>query len=135
GDDAIGGGAGNDTPSGANGSDVLSGDAGNDTLTGGAGADTYLFGRGGGVDIIMDQGTDGATDVLRLAADVLPGDVKLSKSSAFIGLSITATGDKISFADPDASTNSSYRTEQIQFADGTAWNQAQTTPRSFPSLA
>jgi len=126
--DAIDGGAGNDSLFGDDGNDTLTGGSGNDTLSGGQGADTYRFGRGDGVDTITDQGTDGATDVLRLGAGITPLDVMLSGTSQ-IRISIVGTSDSIGFAGPDAAAAG--KIERIEFSDGTVWNEAQWAQRAL----
>ncbi|QCI12535.1 heme peroxidase [Pseudomonas putida] len=89
-DNAILGGAGNDTLNGAGGNDALTGNAGNDTLNGDAGNDQLLGGlgtdtlAGGGGDDNLDGGTGddalnggAGTDTLQggIGNDSLDGDV------------------------------------------------------------
>ena len=130
--DFIEGGGGNDTLSGGDGNDTLSGGAGNDLLVGGQGADVYRFALGGGSDVIDDQGSDGALDVLRLEAGITPQGVKLS-GSAQITLSIVGSADSIRFAGPDAA--SAGKIERIEFADGTVWTEAQWAQRVLDDAA
>ncbi len=54
--DVDGGDGGNDTLNGGAGDDYLEGDIGDDLLIGGPGNDSYVYERGGGLDIIDDQG-------------------------------------------------------------------------------
>lgn len=142
GDDVILGGNAKDTISGRNGNDVLSGGgnddrlygnddsdtlmggAGNDLMSGDAGSDTYFFGRGDGQDMVRNYDTStGKTDVLQFAADIAPGDVLFSRSSDNLVLAIKGTTDKVTvenyFYQDGAS---SYKLEQIKFADGTTWD-------------
>ena len=65
GNDNIVGNAGNDTLFGSQGIDTLSGGKGNDVLYGGTDSDTYVFQRGGGRDLVTDNG-DNSTDVLEI---------------------------------------------------------------------
>ncbi|MDT3737255.1 MAG: calcium-binding protein [Denitratisoma sp.] len=126
GNDLIYGGMGNDTIYAGNGNDRLDGGTGNDYLQGDAGSDTYAFGRGYGQDVVQnyDTGT-GKTDALEFGADILPGDIAITRSSTDLVLSIAGTSDRVtvrSFFDNDG--NSAYALEQIRFADGTTWNKA-----------
>ncbi|MGH8655473.1 MAG: calcium-binding protein [Gammaproteobacteria bacterium] len=144
GSDAIQGGDGNDTLSGNTGNDVLYGEAGadtlygnagddlllggsdNDSLDGGLGNDVYLFGRGSGRDTVYDYDTTaGNTDVIRLAADVLPSDVVVWRGTNDLYLSIGAvTGSEDRIAITNWFTNTANHIERIEFADGTVWGTA-----------
>jgi Ca2+-binding RTX toxin-like protein len=130
--DSIDGGAGNDSLNGGDGNDTLNGGSGNDTLVGGQGADVYRFAIGGGVDVINDQGTDGAADVLRLDAGITPQGVKVSGTGQ-ITLSVVGTGDSVTFAGPD--TASAGKIERIEFADGTVWTEASWAQRVLDDSA
>ncbi|MGH8624469.1 MAG: calcium-binding protein, partial [Gammaproteobacteria bacterium] len=131
GDDSIQGAGGNDTVYGYGGRDVLDGGSGNDTLyaassAGGldSGDEVYLFGRGSGRDTVYDYDTTaGNTDVIRLAADVLPSDVMVWRNTNDLHLSIGAvTGSEDRIAISNWFTNSANRIERIEFADGTVWD-------------
>jgi Ca2+-binding RTX toxin-like protein len=138
GDDIVNGGAGNDSLygnsdndslDGEDGDDYLTGGSGNDTLDGGTGidylsgddgADTYHFSRGFGQDTIYEyDGGSGGQDIIRFAADILPGEVELSRNGSDLFLKVLGTTDQITvssfFADPLS------RIERVEFADGTAW--------------
>lgn len=132
------GGAGNDTLSGNFGDDTLDGGVGNDLLQGGAGNDTYLFAAGGGQDVVNDnlgglnyQGND----KIVLAAGIAPTDVTVAEGdngNDFV-LSINGTADRLTL--DNTNINDAYRIEQVVFADGTTWTQADlmaraTTPTS-----
>ena len=132
-DDLFDGGGGNDTVYGYGGRDVLDGGSGNDTLyavssAGGldSGDDVYLFGRGSGRDTVYDYDTTaGNTDVIRLAADVLPSDVVVWRGTNDLYLSIGAlTGSEDRIAITNWFTNTANRIERIEFADGTVWGAA-----------
>ncbi|MFA7318932.1 MAG: hypothetical protein WC029_15520, partial [Sulfuricella sp.] len=76
GDDVVFGDAGNDNLDGGDGADTLDGGVGNDYLSGSNGADTYHFSRGFGQDTIYEyDGGSGGQDIIRFAADILPGEV------------------------------------------------------------
>jgi Ca2+-binding RTX toxin-like protein len=115
--------AGADLLYGDAGNDTLDGGAGNDQLDGGAGNDTYIFARGYGQDTITDNDTTvGNSDTIRLAVDVAPGDVTLSRDAANLYLGINGSTDSITVQgwceDP------ANRVERIEFADGTVWDSA-----------
>jgi Ca2+-binding RTX toxin-like protein len=124
GNDVINGGAGDDTLRGENGNDILGGETGNDSLLGGEGNDLYLFGRGGGQDTVFNFDTLAAkVDVIQFGADIGSGDVNISRAQDDLVLNIKGTTDKLtiySYFQNDAA--STYRVEEIRFADGTVWN-------------
>lgn len=126
GNDTVLGGAGNDTANGDAGNDTLDGGAGNDTLDGGAGNDTYLFGRGSGKDRIFGQDNGvGKLDVVQLGAGIAPSDVRLTRNSATLVVSINGTSDNLrieSYFSNDGAGG--YQVEQIRFADGTVLDVA-----------
>jgi Ca2+-binding RTX toxin-like protein len=119
GDDLLLGGEGDDSLQGGNGADVLDGGAGNDSVTGDAGNDVYLFGRGAGQDTVWDYDqAAGNIDTIRLADDLRPQDVTLSREGTNLVLRINGTTDSMTFSvDVDQPTN---RIERLVFADGTA---------------
>jgi Ca2+-binding RTX toxin-like protein len=128
--DYLTGTSGNDKLYGLAGGDVLSGDAGNDTLEGGtgddqldggAGNDIYVFARGYGQDTVTDNdATAGNSDTIRLAPDVAPGDVTLSRDTTNLYLGINGSSDSITVQGWYADTAT--RVERIEFADGTVWD-------------
>lgn len=92
GNDSISAGKGNDRIFGGSGDDVLDGGEGDDFLYGGKGEDCYLFGRNYGVDIISDhQGKN----VVRLAEDISPDDLAVSRVGENAVISITNTEDRM----------------------------------------
>ncbi|SDM59204.1 calcium-binding protein [Polaromonas sp. JS666] len=120
---------GDDDLVGNGGDDTLDGGAGNDYLEGGTGNDVYLFGRGSGNDEIFDYDeTAGNIDTVRFDATVAPGDIKLTRDSSSLFLTIDGTSDRITlggwFADQ------AHQVERIEFADGTVWTKADV--ESFP---
>ncbi|MGH8488357.1 MAG: calcium-binding protein [Gammaproteobacteria bacterium] len=123
GDDALAGGAGDDMLIGGEGTDLLHGESANDTLDGGAGNDIYRFGRGSGLDTVRDaDSTAGNVDVIRLDADILPPDVRVSRDQWNLYPTINGTDDKLILEDwfqDDAS-----KVEHVEFADGTVWDVA-----------
>lgn len=130
GDDFLFGSGGNDTLSGGAGNDMLVGGAGNDVLNGGiaggygVGDDTYQFGIGSGQDTINDyDSTLSNSDKIQLGAGILPGDVSVSRNGNDLILRFaTNTTDQITV--PNWYSNPDYRIEQLTFANGTVWDQA-----------
>lgn len=123
GNDVINGLGGNDVINGYGGDDTLDGGAGNDYLIGGDGNDTYLFGRGSGQDTVYDYSTSTSLDTIQMSADVLPGDISVSKVGSNLMLSINGTADALTllnwYSGPE------YAIEQVQFADGTVWSMTE----------
>ncbi|MBK8918190.1 MAG: hypothetical protein IPM73_09120 [Betaproteobacteria bacterium] len=121
GDDVLFGGDGNDRIEGGTGNDTLSGGGGNDSLYGGSGSDIYLFGRGGGQDTIYE--TDGTEDKVCFDADVLPGDVRVTRDAwNNLTFSIQGTSDKLVVS--GWFSGSASRIEKVEFSDGTVWDSA-----------
>ncbi|MCU7904910.1 MAG: hypothetical protein KZQ76_03480, partial [Candidatus Thiodiazotropha sp. (ex Epidulcina cf. delphinae)] len=131
GDDYVYGDAGDDVLDGGGGRDRVYGGAGNDTLRGGAGSgdslygnagnDTYLFGSGDGNTTISnsDNGAD-RNDVLRFLAGVDPSDVRATRSSTSLLLTIQSTGEVITVS--SFFSGSRYELNTVEFADGTVWD-------------
>jgi hypothetical protein len=145
--DLLDGGAGDDSLYGYEGNDTLSGGLGNDHLDGGAGDDVYLFNLGDGQDHISNQdygydpvtGTPGSArmDVVQFGAGILPANVTASRVGNDLLLAVNGTTDSVTVSgyfsanqawDPVTSTYIYVRSEavdEIRFADGTIWTQAQ----------
>ena len=109
-------------------SNVLDGGAGDDGFQGLGGADTYLFGRGADSDIVFDFSVAGELDTIQLASDVAPADIEVYRRDFSLVLVITGTTDELilaSFFD-----QAEYANKQVQFADGTVWNEAELRARA-----
>lgn len=123
GNDWLDGGASNDTIEAGTGNDILRGGPGVDGLYGGLGNDLYLFGRGDGDDwIFEDVFGELGNETVRFDANVGPADVLVSRSgtaAANLVLSIADSGDTLTYFDYFAQTTQ--RTLQVEFADGTIW--------------
>ncbi|QTS88988.1 hypothetical protein JLK41_00925 [Ectopseudomonas khazarica] len=123
GNDLLLGGEGNDNLNGDTGNDILDGGVGNDALSGASGSDTYRFSRGWGQDTInnYDRGTN-KIDAILFAEDISPGDILISRSSDNLILSLAGSTDRITirsyFSEDGTST---YKLEEIRFADSTTW--------------
>ncbi|MBX8541538.1 calcium-binding protein [Pseudomonas cichorii] len=131
GNDTLLGGAGNDALSGGTGNDLLDGGAGNDTLDGGKGSDTYVFGKGYGRDTInnyvYNDTTPDKLDVVRLDG-LTTEDVSIRRESDDLVIQIRQTGETLRVSSHFYSDQSyGYAINQLQFADGVVWDQAQIT--------
>ncbi|MNH50190.1 Bifunctional hemolysin/adenylate cyclase precursor [compost metagenome] len=132
--DDISGEAGSDTIYGSSGNDVITGGTGDDTLEGSYGNDTYVFGIGDGNDTIYDSdSTVGNVDTISFAIGIDPSDVVAIRNGDNLELRIANTTDKLTIeryfsAYPRQGYYSvgedGNKIEQIQFADGTAWDIA-----------
>ncbi|MBX8517916.1 calcium-binding protein, partial [Pseudomonas cichorii] len=131
GDDTLLGGAGNDTLSGGSGNDILDGGSGNDSLDGGFGSDTYVFRKGSGQDTISNYAYNDPTlnklDVVRLEG-LNADDVSIRRESDDLIIQIRQTGETLRVSSHFYSDQSyGYAIDQLQFADGTVWDQAKIT--------
>ncbi len=132
GNDVLNGGDNNDSIYGAIGNDTIDGGSGNDRMDGGPGSDTYIVRRGMGRDTIVAEDGDAAEDVIKVASDIHPEDLVLSRFNpdGYMGdwpslyISVRGSTDRLeidNFFAPISgqSQQTSYR---IEFADGTVWN-------------
>ena len=114
--------SGADTITGTGDDETFDGGAGNDTLNGSTGSDTYIFGVGSGNDTINESWWYNGTDTARLVG-LNPADVIFTHAGYDLLITISSTGETLDavneFHDAGAGI------EQVQFADGTIWNQAQ----------
>ena len=117
GNDHIEGRGGNDYLYGDAGADTLDGGTGNDWLDGGAGNDIYLFDRGYGQDTINE--TSG-TDTVRFAAGITAADVFVWRDDTHYYFDLIGSDDRLTV--DNWYSGSSYRIENVEFADGTVWN-------------
>jgi Ca2+-binding RTX toxin-like protein len=134
GDDQLYGQGGNDTLEGGDGPDRLYGGTGNDTLRGGAGTNDYLSGGGGNDTYLFDAGDGNTTinnhdtgadrnDVLRFLGGVDSNDVKATRSSSNLLLTVQSTGEVITvqnYFNDDAAGG--YALNALEFDDGTVWD-------------
>ncbi|MFH7043510.1 calcium-binding protein [Paucibacter sp. JuS9] len=151
--DTLRGGAGNDTlggtPTGTSGDSGLNtssyyiggtlgnsyqGGQGSDTLNGTALADLYLFNLGDGADTILEPYANGAptgqVDVLRFGAGINPADVSVTRiNGGDLLLKLANGADQVTLK--YWYSNSLYRTERVEFADGTVWTDADLTNRGL----
>jgi VCBS repeat-containing protein len=111
--------AGEDQLDGGDGDDVLDGGAGNDALTGGKGNDLFVHAKGGGHDLVQDSG---GQDAIRFGYGIAAGDVTVRRVEGDLVLRLSVDGGSVTVKDWFSS--SSKRIEQVQFADGTVWNES-----------
>ncbi|OUM04565.1 calcium-binding protein, partial [Pseudomonas syringae] len=131
GDDTLSGGAGADTLSGGEGSDVLDGGTGSDSLEGGKGSDTYIFRKGSGQDTVYNYAYNDSTpnkqDVVRLEG-LTTEDVSIRRESDDLVIQIRQTGETLRVSSHFTTDQTyGYAIDQLQFADGTIWDQTQIT--------
>jgi len=134
----IDGGAGNDTIIAREGDDILIGGLGVDILSGGAGNDTYRYTRGDGrdhIEEVINGASGGGFDTIEFAAGIAPTDVIVTESSRVVGgpktdflLSITGTSGFVELQNTIIGGDS--RIEQVRFADGTIWYEADLLARA-----
>ncbi|AVR99413.1 hypothetical protein C9I28_26700 [Pseudoduganella armeniaca] len=123
--------------SGSAGDDLLEGGLGNDILDGGSGNDTFVFLRGFGSDVLVqNDSTSARSDVVKFAdlnSAELAGFEKLGSDliAKFTG------GDQLTLKNYYYSDSYwEYKINQIQFADGEKWDQAQIKAHtSVPAAA
>ncbi|MBV6411715.1 MAG: hypothetical protein GAKPKEKM_02593 [Rhodocyclaceae bacterium] len=129
GNDRIEGRGGDDYLYGDAGADTLDGGSGNDQLDGGAGNDIYLFDRGYGQDTIYE--TSGS-DTVRFATGITAADVFVWRDDSHYYFDLVGANDRLTV--DNWYTGSTYRIENVEFADGTVWNStilnAKTTTAS-----
>jgi VCBS repeat-containing protein len=111
--------AGNDVLDGGAGNDILDGGAGNDRLSGGIGNDLFVYTLGGGNDLVQDSG---GQDAVRFGDGIVAGDVTVLRSGDHLVLRLAELGGSVTLKDWFSST--AKRVEQVQFADGTVWDEA-----------
>ena len=117
--------SGNDTLAGTSGNDVFVGGLGDDRFNSGAGSDTYIYAAGDGNDYIDDEsGSTTDVDVLKLT-DLNVGDVTFSRSGSHVKFTVNSTGHVITLDEQLYSATANWGIEQVQFADGTAWDRDQ----------
>jgi hypothetical protein len=124
GDDLLLDDAGEDRLDGGDGDDVLDGGAGSDTLVGGKGNDVFVHARGGGHDLVQDSGGE---DAIRFGTGIAAGDVTVRRSGNDLVLKLSGSNGGVTAKDWFSS--SSKRVEQVQFADGTVWNEEAISAR------
>ncbi|MBF0213808.1 MAG: hypothetical protein HQM00_09640, partial [Magnetococcales bacterium] len=125
GDDTLGGGGssadwnGYTTIGGINRGNDYHGGAGDDLLRGTAYVDRYYFDRGDGQDVIVENGSTSHKDRIELGTGILPAAVTLLRTGNDLVLDL-GEGERITVKDRFA--NTSYKVEELAFADGTVWN-------------
>lgn len=123
GDDAVTGGAGDDRLSGNDGDDVLYSGPGRDTLDGGRGSDVYVLGRNTGQATITDNDwAFPSTDVIRVEAGIVPGEVLATRDGVDLLLRVAGTPAELRlhwwF---NEGFGYEYQVQRVEFTDGTVW--------------
>ena len=124
GDVTVNGGSGRDTLWTNAGDDVLDGGTGNDALAGGAGDDVYVHQANGGDDVITE--TSG-NDTILFGPGITSRSVTVRRDDNDLVLS---AGDNGSVTVRNWFGSTSRRVETVQFADGSAWSEAQLSMRA-----
>ncbi|MCG7550755.1 calcium-binding protein, partial [Pseudoalteromonas sp. Of7M-16] len=139
GNDIIRGGFGNDYLDGGAGNDEIStsastsfrsyqntlvGGLGNDKLIGSYSAETYVYDFGDGHDVITDKGDRYQVDKIQFGTGITKDNVEVSRDGIDIVLKILNADGSIngSIRIERAFTDSDYKIELIQFADGSHWS-------------
>jgi len=112
------------------GDDTLDGGLSNDRLVGGQGNDIYVFGPGSGEDEILEF--QGSQDTIRMAAGVAPSDLVVTRNNNDLVLSLNGGADRLTV--PLYFLASPLQIEQVQFADGTVWDQAFLQDLTQPAI-
>ena len=121
GDDVLLGGTGNDNLDGGLGNDVLNGGTGNDLLQDSSGSDTYVWGASSGVDRVQDSSGDVTeVDTVLLTPGVTPGTLFVTQDGAANPGGLTL---RLALSDDQLIIHDLNSIEQLQFADGTVWDQ------------
>ena len=131
GHDTLLGGTGNDILFGDSGDDVLNGGAGNDSLLDWSGNDTYIFGVGSGTDTVQGWGMMGETDTVFVTSGATPSTLFVTQDWATNPGGLTL---RLAQSDDQLVIQNFNSIEQIQFADGTVWDQASIQLRLQQSL-
>jgi len=132
GDALIVAGGGSDTIWAGAGNDILDGGTGNDLLFGEAGNDTYILRTGSGRDTIIDADpTPDNVDTIWLGGNLTPDDIALKRVGANLVLSIINSSDSLTVRDHFKNDSTLNRIEQIQFMDGTVWDEAEIIARVY----
>ncbi|WP_457393709.1 calcium-binding protein [Roseateles sp. P5_E1] len=120
----IEGGSNDDNLQGTDGAELFRGNGGNDTLAGFAGNDVYEFNAGDGSDTIIDaDATSGNVDTVRFGAGIDASAVAVQlDSEGDLQLTLAGGADQITIYGWGAGSEN--HVEQIEFSDGTVWDEA-----------
>ncbi len=105
--------------------------AGDDVMVGGAGNDVYYFGVDSARDQIIDiDNTPNNSDTVVLGSGILPGDLAVLSSDATLTLAVNGSNNRL---DVQWQPLDGYAIENVQFADGTIWDQATLESLAVPA--
>ncbi len=124
GDNTLDGGSGNDYLYGGDSFDLLAGGVGDDVITTYGGADTIAYESGGGNDTVWSD--NGGTTVYQFGAGIAEADVILSHATTTLVTRIAGSGS-IS----QLSTTATQLPQEMRFANGTVWTQADLRNKLF----
>lgn len=114
-----------ETLTGTSGNDTIDGAGGNDTVRGSSGSDTYVYRSADGTDYIDDEsGSNAEIDTVWLM-DLMPSDITLTRSGMHAVVTVTGTGQTITFDEQYWSATANWGLDQIRFSDDTLWNRDQ----------
>ena len=130
--DTLDGGAGDDVLGVAGspnvGSTTFMGGAGNDTITGAYNSNTYIFNTGDGQDTVTSFGPyTGSADVLKFGAGIAADDVTPVRSGLDLVFRLGNGTDQVTVKNWFSDAGGYNQIEQVKFADGTTWTNAQAS--------
>jgi Ca2+-binding RTX toxin-like protein len=121
GNDYVEGDSGNDIVYGNDGIDTLNGGTGDDTLSGGEGADTYSYSVGDGQDVINNQQTVAAADVISFGAGITAASLHLTREANDLVITfIGSPNDSIRIINQYSDPN--YALNTLRFSDASTLN-------------
>jgi Ca2+-binding RTX toxin-like protein len=111
---------GNDRLWGGNENDIISGDAGNDLLYGRDGSDVYIYSRGGGDDVLSENGTgNGGRDTISFGDNIETTDIAFDLVDDDLIISVAGNdGGTIKIVDW-SDVEGDKQVELLSFSDGT----------------
>ncbi|SLN34123.1 M10 family metallopeptidase [Oceanibacterium hippocampi] len=122
GDDFLRGDGGADSLVGGAGDDTLSGGSGNDTMNGGAGSDRYAISRFDAIDLIIDEGSGGDTDVIAFSSQITEASAVLSRTGNNLVIDVPSTGQQVVVRDQFDGNDRGV--EELRFGDGAVMTRA-----------
>lgn len=130
GNDTLLGGQDNDFVISGDGDDDIYGGTGDDWLIGGSDNDTYNYSLGDGNDLITNNSyTNTDYDILKFGEGITQSDITFYREPHSNDVAITINGsatiileDALAYTEGEGYTN---RLQEIQFADGSSWNETE----------
>ncbi len=122
----------NNTLMGGDGDDTLAGNEGDDELFGGDGSDGYVYENGDGKDVIIDAPGSAGEDVIVLAGNYRPYDVRFFRDPTAMNDLILRFAGGGSITVRDHFNGSAI--ESIEFLTGETWNAADVQQRAAAAI-